>query len=161
MSQKSTDNSRQTSQDVNRIPIIIRDNDLKETHYVFLRRPTEQVPYNAIVSFTATNGDNINHRIPIKHDTLGYDMSVKGRFITINSVDYLQDKEKLAKTLAKEALYQKMLGKEMNKRSPNRSQSPSPNTKSASLFRQSPSRLSRVVAGGGGHRFGISTRKMT
>lgn len=141
----------ENKQELDKVPIILRDADEQKTHYIFARRPKKEEPeYNVLLSFETKQGVAIKHRVPIKHDTLIRDITVSGRFIISNDTsDYEKNPEKVGELIMKEHI-QKELGKEGR---PHKTKNfrPKPSRLGAS------GRLSTSHVGGG--KFKLSTRK--
>jgi hypothetical protein len=129
------------------IPIVIRDQDERQTHYVFAKRPTPSEPsYTILIAFNTTQGVPSKYRVLIDHKTIIHDISVKGRFIIENNIsDYEKDPSKVSRLIVKHSL-QKHLEETGRPRK----------TKN---FQPSRSRLSSSQTGGG--KFKLSTRKVT
>jgi hypothetical protein len=130
-----------------KIPIIIHDQDERETHYIFAKRPEpSEGPYTVLIAFNTKQGVPSKHRILIEHHTIIRDITVRGRFVIQNDTsDYEKDPSKVSKYFMKESLHKQLEDHGRPRKTRN--------------FQPGKSRLSSHQAGGG--KFKLSTRKVT
>jgi hypothetical protein len=76
-----------------KIPIIIHDQDERETHYIFAKRPEpSEGPYTVLIAFNTKQGVPSKHRILIEYNTIIRDITVRGRFVIQNDTsDYVDE----------------------------------------------------------------------
>lgn len=129
------------------IPVIIRDQDEHQTHYVFAKRPAPNEPsYTILIAFNTKQGVPSKYRVLIDHQTVVRDITVRGRFIIQNdTTSYEKDPSKVSRLITKHSLQKQLEDHGRPRKTRN--------------FQPSRSRLSSQQAGGG--KYTLSTRKVT
>lgn len=95
-----------------KVPIILRDGETGEVHYIFARRPKEtESAFNVSISFHTKDGKLHKQRIPVHHHSTVHDVTINGRFMIFNDTSKYKDPEEVGKLLMHKALQEQIADK--------------------------------------------------